>query len=69
MHEYAKYRRIPRTSPWAYLFHKDISVGFYKNMGLFRQYSDADTKIVLLKSIKGSEKYIAENHSASKNKR
>ena len=29
----------------AYLFHKDISVGLYKNMGLY-----ADPKIVLLKS-------------------
>ena len=35
------YRRIPRISPRAYLFHKDISVGLY-----------ADTKVVLLKSNK-----------------
>ena len=45
------YRRIPRIRPWAYLFHKDISVGLYKNMGLYVGMGlYADTKIVLLKS-------------------
>ena len=41
------YRRIPRISPGAYLFHKDISVGIYAGTGLY-----ADTKIVLLESTK-----------------
>ena len=43
----AYYRRIPRIRPWAYLFHKDISLGLYAGMSLY-----ADTKNVLLKSIK-----------------
>ena len=41
-----KYRRIPRISPWAYLFHKDISVGLYENMGLYAVMGlYADTKL------------------------